>query len=73
MMRSLDDGVGRVMKAIRDARLDTNTLVIFTSDNGASASRISGLSRGKKARCSKAESVSGNRPVAEYRARQSRD
>jgi arylsulfatase A-like enzyme len=34
MMRSLDDGVGRVMKAIKSAGLDTNTLVIFTSDNG---------------------------------------
>lgn len=34
MMRSLDDGVGRVMKAIKGAGLDTNTLVIFTSDNG---------------------------------------
>lgn len=34
MMKSLDDGVGRVMKALDDARLDRNTLVIFTSDNG---------------------------------------
>ena len=34
MMRSLDDGVGRVMKALKAARLDRNTLVIFTSDNG---------------------------------------
>jgi arylsulfatase A-like enzyme len=34
MMRSLDDGIGRVMKAIKSAGLDNNTLVIFTSDNG---------------------------------------
>jgi arylsulfatase A-like enzyme len=34
MMKSLDDGVGRVMKALRVAQLDRNTLVIFTSDNG---------------------------------------
>lgn len=34
MMRSLDDGVGRVMKALNRAGLDNNTLVIFTSDNG---------------------------------------
>src|ERR1044072_8067367 len=34
MMRSLDDGVGRVMKALKAAGLDTNPLVIFTSDNG---------------------------------------
>ncbi len=34
MMRSLDDGVGRVMKALKSAGHDRNTLVIFTSDNG---------------------------------------
>jgi arylsulfatase A-like enzyme len=34
MMRSLDSGIGRVMKALKAARLDRNTLVIFTSDNG---------------------------------------
>lgn len=34
MMRSLDDGVGQVMKALKAAGLERNTLVIFTSDNG---------------------------------------
>lgn len=34
MMRSLDEGVGRVMKALKAAGVDKNTLVIFTSDNG---------------------------------------
>jgi len=34
MMRILDEGVGRVMRALRVAGLDRNTLVIFTSDNG---------------------------------------
>jgi arylsulfatase A-like enzyme len=34
MMRSLDDGVGRVMKALKASGLDRNTLLIFTSDNG---------------------------------------
>jgi arylsulfatase A-like enzyme len=34
MMRSLDDGVGRVLQALKNARLDSDTLVIFTSDNG---------------------------------------
>ena len=34
MMKSLDDGVGRVMQAIRSAGVDRRTLVIFTSDNG---------------------------------------
>ncbi len=34
MMKSLDDGIGRVLKALRGAQLERNTLVIFTSDNG---------------------------------------
>ena len=34
MMRILDEGIGRVMKALKVAGLDRNTLVIFTSDNG---------------------------------------
>ncbi len=32
----LDDGVGRFMAALREAGLDENTLVVFTSDNGGS-------------------------------------
>jgi len=35
MIRSLDRSVGRVMQTLRDEGLDGNTLVIFTSDNGA--------------------------------------
>jgi arylsulfatase A-like enzyme len=34
MMRSLDDGVGQVMRALKATGLASNTLVIFTSDNG---------------------------------------
>jgi arylsulfatase A len=34
MMESLDDAVGRVLKALDDARLADRTVVIFTSDNG---------------------------------------
>ena len=34
MMKSLDDGVGRVLQALGKARLERQTLVIFTSDNG---------------------------------------
>lgn len=34
MMKSLDDGVGRVMRSITTAGIDRKTLVIFTSDNG---------------------------------------
>ena len=34
MMKSLDDNVGRVLKALEESKLATNTIVIFTSDNG---------------------------------------
>lgn len=34
MMRSLDEGIGRVMDALKAAGIDRRTLVIFTSDNG---------------------------------------
>ncbi|HEX5155495.1 MAG TPA: sulfatase-like hydrolase/transferase [Parafilimonas sp.] len=34
MMKSLDDAIGRVMKAIDDIQLEKNTVIIFTSDNG---------------------------------------
>ncbi|MGH2399709.1 MAG: sulfatase-like hydrolase/transferase [bacterium] len=34
MVKSMDAGIGRVLQALRSARLDRNTLVIFTSDNG---------------------------------------
>jgi arylsulfatase A-like enzyme len=34
MMRSMDEGIGRVLTALRRARLERDTLVIFTSDNG---------------------------------------
>ncbi|HZI59199.1 MAG TPA: sulfatase-like hydrolase/transferase [Pyrinomonadaceae bacterium] len=34
MMKSLDDGVGRVMQSLGAAGIDRRTLVIFTSDNG---------------------------------------
>ena len=34
MMKSMDAGVGRVLKALERAKLERDTLVIFTSDNG---------------------------------------
>lgn len=37
MVESVDDSVGRVMKTLRDLKLDEQTLVIFTSDNGGFA------------------------------------
>jgi len=35
MIRSIDRSVGRVLQTLRDEGLDENTIVIFTSDNGA--------------------------------------
>jgi len=37
MVRSVDRSVGRVMQTLREEGLNQNTLVIFTSDNGAPA------------------------------------
>lgn len=34
MVSALDDGVGTVLKALRDSGLDNDTLVLFLSDNG---------------------------------------
>lgn len=34
MMKSLDDGIGKVLAVLRSTGLERNTLVIFTSDNG---------------------------------------
>ena len=37
MVESVDEGLGRVMKTLREWKLDDRTLVIFTSDNGGFA------------------------------------
>lgn len=34
MMKSLDDGIGNIMKALDDEGLSNHTIVIFTNDNG---------------------------------------
>ena len=34
LIEHLDDGIGKVIAALKDAGLNNNTLVIFTSDNG---------------------------------------
>ena len=39
MIESLDDSIGRVLRKLDDLKLSTNTLVIFTSDNGGLAVR----------------------------------
>lgn len=35
MVRSVDRGVGKIRQALKDNGIDDNTLIIFTSDNGA--------------------------------------
>ncbi|MBC7948030.1 MAG: sulfatase-like hydrolase/transferase [Chitinophagaceae bacterium] len=48
MMQSLDEGVGEIMKALDKQNLSTNTIVIFTNDNGGERfSDNGGLSKGK--------------------------
>jgi arylsulfatase A-like enzyme len=48
MLSAMDDGIGRTMTALRDARLEEKTLVFFFSDNGGplSANSWNGSSNG---------------------------
>jgi arylsulfatase A-like enzyme len=48
MMKSLDDGIGKIMQALDDAKLSEETIVIFTNDNGGEKfSDNGGLSKAK--------------------------
>jgi arylsulfatase A-like enzyme len=48
IMKSLDDNVGRILKALKQAGLDKNTIVFFVSDNGGEKfSDMGGLSGSK--------------------------
>ena len=44
----LDHSVGRIMKALREAGIDDNTLVVFTSDNGPTGAGSAGPLNGGK-------------------------
>jgi arylsulfatase A-like enzyme len=48
MMKSLDDGIGEVLRAVDRAGLTQNTLVIFTSDNGGERFSYQWPFRGQK-------------------------
>lgn len=39
MIESVDESVGRVVKALKDAGVENNTLLIFTADNGGVSSK----------------------------------
>ena len=43
MVQHMDDNVGRLLDSLKDMRLDDNTIVIFTSDNGGKGSVTSNL------------------------------
>lgn len=48
MMKSMDDGVGAIMKALDEKKLGNETIVIFTNDNGGERySNNGGLKEGK--------------------------
>lgn len=48
MIKSLDDAVGEIIKAIDNKNIASNTLVIFTSDNGGEQFSDMGIYAGKK-------------------------
>src|SRR5512132_3128735 len=48
MMKSLDDGIGEVLRTLDRAGLSRNTLVIFTSDNGGERFSYNWPFRGQK-------------------------
>jgi arylsulfatase B len=54
MLGALDDGVGAVLEALRDAQLEENTLVFFLSDNGGPTAELTTSNlplRGFKGEC----------------------
>ena len=48
MIRQMDEGIGRVLDALREIGAEKDTLIVFTSDNGASASRTPGRSSARR-------------------------
>ncbi len=48
VIKELDHSTGRIMKALADAGLDENTLVVFTSDNGPTRQGFAGGLNGGK-------------------------
>ena len=41
-IEEIDDGVGRILDAVRDAGVESNTLLMFASDNGGATGRNAG-------------------------------
>jgi arylsulfatase A len=49
MIESVDESVGRIMDKLAQLEIDSNTVVIFTADNGGTSQASSGGLRGAKA------------------------
>ena len=47
-VEEVDHTVGRILKSLKDLKIDDNTFVIFTSDNGPSPGMSAGPLRGRK-------------------------
>ncbi|NKI33312.1 arylsulfatase [Croceivirga thetidis] len=48
MVENVDWNVGRLMNSLKDLELDSNTIVVFLSDNGPNSNRWNGGLKGKK-------------------------
>jgi hypothetical protein len=48
MCENIDDNVGRLLQALREGRLDQNTIVVYFSDNGPNGWRWNGGMKGRK-------------------------
>ncbi|SPE42509.1 Sulfatase [Candidatus Sulfopaludibacter sp. SbA3] len=60
MIAALDDGVGQVLRTLRELRLEQNTLVLFSADNGATREARAGL-HGKPATAGNNAPFRGNK------------
>ncbi len=48
MCENIDDNLGRLLEALRKAKLDENTIVLYFSDNGPNGARWNGGMKGRK-------------------------
>ena len=65
MLSAMDDDIGRVLKAVRDAGIEENTLICFISDNGGPITRNApNSSRNTPLRGGKGETWEGGIRVA---------
>ena len=48
MVENIDDNVGRILKTLKDNKLEENTIIIFMTDNGPNSIRFNGEMRGIK-------------------------